>query len=847
MGDYVSNSKNSVNITGSVVDFGGNVIRITGGSSFTLTGLSSLQMNNASGNAYISVEDDFLLSKWSGVPRAGGILNITNSSTITSTGTWKGIGVWGGSGHVSPGIGNYHFSQRTIYPARAVLDHAHIFLSKQGIQNNDITAVPSAAGADQYYGSAGGIVQANYCTFSGNTWAFFGVEYQNWFIKGGLTTYSNYSSSNRVYTDDESFFRNSTFSMTSDPIPQGPFIFLSGTHGIHILGCTFQDNSNTSHPTSGAIFAEGDDFVVDNACNDPLYSAMPCSRATGTTISKLWVGVESDAASAIGKLLIQNITMGQVYRNGIRLADDYSGSVLKNSVVINKGSGVSGEGILFQTNGVGYRVEENTVSLYNGSDYHDTYGIVMNSTGESQNQVYKNTIDDMQYSIQANDINFNTSAPQTGLKIICNDLSPNPWAAALDMNVNTATTPASPASLICISTLQGVSSGTNVISAGNIFAFPKTYSFDNFDHLGSNTINYYHSGGSELPTNHTGNVNPILTRIDNSCPSNFATVSDRMLPIPPQKLVVFNGYRRILENQISLQTPGVAHANGIYPYDSLLSLYSMHIDSAIRNFAFTDSFYQYKGDSIFIKYYIDTVASGGGSQIYDTTMQFIDSAITSNDDSIAQILDSTKYIWEYKLERAKMYAFNGDYSSCISLLNSIPSNYTLSTASALDLNNLITLFSIEDSLYKHKQQWDSLSSGDTTTVWQIATDSIGYARYKARSILSKYDGIYFEAEVAKVDTTLGYKHAQDLFNKVTAASVQLSPNPVDNVLNIALNGYTGNVKGVVYDLKGSKVAEIPLNGNGTTSFSTAELPEGVYMLKVLNNRQVISMQKFVKK
>jgi len=141
-----------------------------------------------------------------------------------------------------------------------------------------------------------------------------------------------------------------------------------------------------------------------------------------------------------------------------------------------------------------------------------------------------------------------------------------------------------------------------------------------------------------------------------------------------------------------------------------LKQYADLTDSMIRQYmgSYGDTLLQYRGDSSYMRYSIDTFVVDSASQeyTYDTTITYTDSLnLHGYPDSVNLVLDNAKYFYNYKIMRAKIYAGNNDIGNALTLLHAIPGNYTLSQQELNDLNNIIYLFGVEDSLHKHGNAW----------------------------------------------------------------------------------------------------------------------------------------------
>jgi len=80
-------------------------------------------------------------------------------------------------------------------------------------------------------------------------------------------------------------------------------------------------------------------------------------------------------------------------------------------------------------------------------------------------------------------------------------------------------------------------------------------------------------------------------------------------------------------------------------------------------------------------------------------------------------------------------------------------------------------------------------------------------------------------------------------------SVKLSvyPNPSNGQVTFSYDKSFSNGQVVIKNIIGKSVAEINLRGNSTTSFSTTNLPSGIYLYSLISEGEVIGTKKMVVK
>ena len=80
---------------------------------------------------------------------------------------------------------------------------------------------------------------------------------------------------------------------------------------------------------------------------------------------------------------------------------------------------------------------------------------------------------------------------------------------------------------------------------------------------------------------------------------------------------------------------------------------------------------------------------------------------------------------------------------------------------------------------------------------------------------------------------------------VTRPSLNVFPNPAERVLNVNLDGIDGIAEIQMFDVNGVQVLR-KMTSNRNNQLEMAQLPSGVYMLKVVQNGKLITKSKVVK-
>ena len=193
----------------------------------------------------------------------------------------------------------------------------------------------------------------------------------------------------------------------------------------------------------------------------------------------------------------------------------------------------------FETYGVtlqgcdGYIVEENSFEEYNDpitSNNGNTYGVVVISSGETNNEIYKNTFRELKVGVQAQGTNgefYSAGSPNPGnkgLKILCNEFLANIYEANIGVTHSYGSNNDGR-----IDYHQGYCSAVNSTRAGNKFSH-NTFTSENDIKRNPDVLAFQYAHHSDLittPISYSSLVYPTdcngMSFTSNSCPSNITS------------------------------------------------------------------------------------------------------------------------------------------------------------------------------------------------------------------------------------------------------------------------------------------------------------------------------------
>ncbi|MEI6853018.1 MAG: T9SS type A sorting domain-containing protein [Bacteroidota bacterium] len=420
---------------------------------------------------------------------------ILDNTTLTSVDGcpkyvfWRGVEVWGTTNQHQFTIGNTCY-QGTI----ELVNGASIENSEEGISNwkfND-------------WNSIGGIIHVSNSSFINNRRAISFMSYNNF----------NPTNPTQILPYD-AYFYNTQFE-TSKTLPNSQpfyaFVTMWKVIGVAFKGCTF----NNSNPDATyldnlgmGIYAIDAAFSMDEYCNSTL-TPCPTGYLQKSHFTRLKYGVEADKVETNNTYSIKNTIFTNcfygVFNSGVNT------SVIANNkfeYTPNYTPITQGLGVYFNT-GTGYTIEGNEFVSSIPSPFV-TIGTYMVNTGANNNQIYRNTITNFTYGLEAVGNNRNNDG-STGLRFFCNTFS---GGKTSDIYVKTGGYYTNPG----VALNQGIIT-PSAISAGNKFLSgnPPSYNIYNGSTI---SMNYYacQTVSVEIPFYRYGSIAVITKNVaSNNCP-----------------------------------------------------------------------------------------------------------------------------------------------------------------------------------------------------------------------------------------------------------------------------------------------------------------------------------------
>jgi hypothetical protein len=715
------------------------------------------------------------------------------------------------------GMNNNNSGNPQTYSAKATFDDCLIEDAIIGVANYQINAhYPYFAAPAR---GSGGIIQATNTTFLNNI------------VSICMKSQQCYSSG--VMANDKSFFKKCDFSCTAAPADglntttlDYMFASLTEVEGVKFEGCNFVDY------TAGNIWyginALNAGFKVIDHCPSSAnlpFQGTPCSGATHNYFTGF--PIAGTGGSIGGAIVAQNnntkfhavtIENTSFYGNGNNIdVSGYNYPAITSNSIVTTGSHMSSMSNKFFGINIkacpGMRIEENTVTANSYSGWAGSYsqgspavGIAVVNSGIKVNDVYLNTITNMDWAMQAIGQN---RAGSTGLSFLCNNMSSsndvsNDIISAPEKYPNTSTIYFQTG----LAANQVQTASGNLYAAGNKFdakgtAPPSGVNRHYYNVVGplqsNHAVHYYYytSGTNQTPQYHNlgGSNGSITSATESSCGSKLNGV--------------FTG-----------PNPVLTGGGGIGDYgdgdDVEKIAYCRQVDDLILSYMYRDS------EIVYI-------------------------------DSILLTLQNIEPIYDYKFIEGAAYGTQGNYQDALDLLDDMPNNLALTSDQEDWIANVRKIYEAAKEISDNANAWatdsttywDSLETNLKDDITDIAEDDAYFAKFMARAYLAQYEAAKYDPIIVWEDESGSKSGNLNTINLSTNSHDLLYPNPASDMLYVAAANNTKDKRMVVTDIAGKALMEIKLSA-GNNGINIKSLSKGIYFVRIYEDNRASSVTKIVK-
>lgn len=478
---------------------------ITGDSTLAAEAISYCDLHIAPGTVFtITGKLHMAPGKKITVDKGGKLVLDAGTITGIRDQMWKGIEVWGDSSKPQSPASNQGWFKA---------------LNNSVVENAMVGVATIKSGRNYDYACTGGIIQANKTTFRNCTQAV------------AFYAFENRNPLNRKIIDNVSNFGNCSFEVndhysSADTVKN--IVSLTQVRGIDFAGCRFVNNNTSALAAkSTGIFSFNSSFQVYSLLN---CSVNPCFDTIHSEFNKLGYGIRALGAATTKTFKVDNAIFTANIKNGIFASGVNYLTFTRNKFDIkasDTGSYNKPFGGAYLDTCNYYIVEENVFNTSGSSgSSKKIIGLTINNSGTNNNQVYKNTFNNLNIGILAQGKNKNP-ANNDGLCFRCNTFNSCKYDIAVTKPANGSN------SQNGIALWQGSASDP----VGNLFTDLNQNPTYHFWNLSTNSsfipdISYYHHGNfntyPRLKPASGKYTNLIPTNVPNkyfdlatSCPSNL--------------------------------------------------------------------------------------------------------------------------------------------------------------------------------------------------------------------------------------------------------------------------------------------------------------------------------------
>lgn len=367
---------------------------------------------------------------------------LTNDGRCNSQDTWLGVEVWGVSNLNQGNLSNT--KQGRFFMYNSIVENAKI--GALASARNSTTTVTEVLNGDCETGNWTQITDIDVSPNSFNYSKNGGIirSFNSSFInnESGVVMYGYMPNS---LSNNLSYFSNVNFEWNSSFLFNYPRIHadLLSVKGINFKGCDFVLANPDDYPVYGegiGIRAIQSQFYVNERCNVITQYGQPCPSPDKSTFKNLRYGIANWNTTGLTYLVDKSVFTDCLY--GVFTLATEKERITRNVFEIKELVGTQSAGVVLH-NSTGYTIQENTFyefdnpTVANGSA--NSYGLMINNSGEAHNEVYKNTFYNLKIGGQAQKVNGTVdqtipNSSRVGLQWICNEFKNHIYEADLGVN-----------------------------------------------------------------------------------------------------------------------------------------------------------------------------------------------------------------------------------------------------------------------------------------------------------------------------------------------------------------------------------------------------------------------------
>lgn len=802
---------------------------------------------------------------------------------------WHGIEVWGTS------------NQSQVPHTNGLSDHqGEVEVINGGtIENaiNAIAAIKHNPDGSSDWSKTGGIVTLNGAIFKNNNYDLWIGGYRNTLPSSGKVI-RNYSIIvNSTFIKDDNMLPGHDGYACVGLVDVGPLMIRgnkfknlqtglnTADRGYGIIGYDVSINMTDYCPSTGITHV--------NLSQSMASSSTPCTGAENNKFEGFYYGVNITNANGLPNtsININHAEFENVYHGIYLNATKYSVVTNCDFTIPSSDPEAGTDPNLYDAYGLyldgcdGYRVEENHFDK--GGDFQGIRGIVVNNTGGNNNELYKNYLANMGYSIQAQK---NNRGNGTGLGLYCNEMNNDEGNDIVVLGQGIAAE----------QKILGTDPNNPYYAAGNIFTSCSGGSSKNFNNQSTGSILYYPDVNSIPLCRYNVNLPSASNYLNRSCPSKLSSSLSVSLSKVSVATVALNSATTILniwkdggnanlDNEVKTTDPWDVYVqfNNLIsrsPYLSdqvlietilnpafnslMIKLVMIANPQCTRNQEVMDALYN--RDPQLPQSYIDEILAGEGTisqlELLEADVAACRHELDANandakryyqmdlDEGLDVLSAYTSFLnalstFESKIDLAALYFSIDNYEAANSTLANIASNFELSEFQQTDLGYWQTYFTIARDVKEATCKQNVLSDTQISDLTSIADNQNSKVAPYALSLL-KINNLnlgYVEPVEPVTENAARKSQENNIFAISNSAQIiKIYPNPANDYLVIEYNiGNPYTKLGLqIIDPTGKIVLSQDLKGGQNEELiNISTLKPGAYNASVKGDGKVMSTVK----
>ena len=264
-------------------------------------------------------------------------------------------------------------------------------------------AIRTGLAGDAGYATAGGIIRVEDAHFVNNQRSVEFLSYTNHAQNGGVANNQSYFSNCSFTVNDNNLFSQNSVSFIDH-------VTLWDVRGIDFNGCTFGNATTTQGDRRHAIYAMDAGFTVDKHCTNSSINpnTCVCSAFDSSTFSGFTTAIE---VNTTGEQAPVKVDFANFSNNNTALRDNgnnYASFTRCDYNMTNAPFSLTNCGL--ELNGCsGYKVEGNRFHKPSKNNGLTSTGVCVIDNNTTNNSIYRNIFDTLDYGIHVTGNNGNTS------------------------------------------------------------------------------------------------------------------------------------------------------------------------------------------------------------------------------------------------------------------------------------------------------------------------------------------------------------------------------------------------------------------------------------------------------